>query len=175
MSRSELDGITGFIRDNLPSRAVRDAGVKFASYMENVELLDGGRDLGLGEMVGAIQYEAVLEWERFPYRICQPQRVFALVLVWLAEQANDLRDTLELPPPEVEVELIDEETAYVVVSIPMVEPLGLVPNDNGEIPWQGQRWSVESPDIWTAEQGRLFAVDESGAPLTEVPADEVSG
>ncbi|ATI63797.1 phage tail protein [Salmonella enterica] len=174
MSRSQLEEMTAFVRDNLPDRA-RTAAAKFASYMENVTLLDGGRDLGLGEMVGAIQYEAVLEWERFPYRLCQPQRVFALVLAWLDEQASSLRSTLELPPPEIEVELIDEETAYVVVSVQVVEPLGLVPNEQGDIPWRGQRWSVESPEIWTAEQGRLFAVDESGAPLAERDLDAIQG
>ncbi len=47
--------------------------------------------------------------------------------------------------PDWDASVEDEETATVVLTVPMVEELVIRQDENGAIPWRGERWSLAEP------------------------------
>ncbi|HBT3078312.1 TPA: phage tail protein, partial [Klebsiella pneumoniae] len=73
---TQLESLTAFFRDNVPARAM----VGFTSVMDEMQFIPAAKDLGLEQYRQAvIRYSAVLSWERFPYRICDPRLLFSLM------------------------------------------------------------------------------------------------
>ncbi|EBT2502588.1 phage tail protein, partial [Salmonella enterica subsp. enterica serovar Uganda] len=62
--------------------------------------------------------------------------------------------------PEFDIETIDQETAIMVVTLPMVEELNLIPDPKGQIPFDGQRWKLANPEVWTADEVTVIPVNE---------------
>lgn len=152
---SLLDSLTKFITGNMPKRAMDG----FDSLMDEVRFVPAARDLGAGQYRLAImQYTATLTWERFPYRICPPQLVMALLLAWYQNEGAEAMDAINVDweQPDLDVEIIDNETAIVVVTAQMSDPLDLEEDEAGEIPLDGRRWKLTEATIWTAEQATLF-------------------
>lgn len=164
MKNTQLESLTAFFRENVPARAMGG----FTSVMDEMQFIPAAKDLGLGQYRQAvIRYSAVLSWERFPYRICDPRLLFSLMAAWLDDTDRELFDELGIneADPDWDVSVDSEETATVLVSVPMVEELVLVPDENGSIPWQGQRWRLADPEIWTAFSAQIFGADSTGAPV----------
>ncbi|HED1545426.1 phage tail protein [Citrobacter sp. S39] len=152
---SLLESLTDFVRSNMPERAMDG----FDSLMDEVRFVPAARDLGAGQYRLAImQYTATLAWERFPYRICPPQLIMALLLSWYQNDGAAAMDAINVDweLPELDVEIIDNETAIVVVTAQMAEPLDLLEDADGAIPLDGQRWKLADATVWTAEQATLF-------------------
>lgn len=159
---SQLKELTDFIVTNMPPRAMQG----FDSQMDEVVFIPAQRDNGLGQYrLAIIRYNAVLTWERYPYREYDPKILMALFMSWLAQDERGLLEEagLDSELPEFDIETIDKETAIMVVTLPMAEELNLVPDPKGEIPFDGQRWRLAEPDIWTAEEMTIIpATEEQG-------------
>ncbi|QCT18489.1 phage tail protein [Jejubacter calystegiae] len=152
---SQLDALTRFLAENMPTRAMQG----FDSQMDGVEFIPAQRDLGLNQYrLAIIKYNAVLSWERYPYREYDPKILMALFIAWLAQADRSLFEEIGIDNdlPDFDIDVIDPETAIVVVSLPMAEELNLVPDENGSIPHDGRRWRLESPEIWTAEAAEVI-------------------
>lgn len=55
---------------------------RFDSVLDEMEFIPAAKDLGLEQYrLAVIRYDAVLSWERFPYRLCAPQLLMALMAV----------------------------------------------------------------------------------------------
>lgn len=165
-TQTQLENLTEFFKQNVPGRAMQ----RFDSVLDEMEFIPAAKDLGLEQYrLAVIRYDAVLSWERFPYRLCAPQLLMALMAVWLDEADRDLFDDVGITEtdPQWDVTVEDEETATVVLTVPMVEELVIREDENGAIPWEGKRWSLASAEIWTAVTGNVYAVDQAGAPLGE--------
>ena len=152
---SLLNSMTEFVTSNMPERAMEG----FESLMDEVRFVPAARDLGGGQYRLAImQYTATLAWERFPYRICPPQVVMALLLAWYqnagAKAMNAINIDWEFP--DLDVEIIDDKTAIVVVTAQLSEPLDLVEDAQGPVPLDNRRWAPADSSVWTAEQAQLF-------------------
>jgi hypothetical protein len=159
---NQIESLTAFISQNLPDRAQ----FAFQSVIEDCEILRSAKARGKEQKrIGVMRYNAVLSWDRFPYRECSPGVVYALVLTWLSDHANDLRTEMELPDPTVDPEFDDETACILSVVVSVVDEIVIKPSDTGPIPSKGQRWDLVYPEIWTATDGRLYAAAESGAPL----------
>lgn len=90
---SQLESLTAFITANLPP----DAMQMFSSSMEDCELVRNAKALGNNQRrIGVLTYTARLSWDDFPYRKYSPGLIYALVLAWVDEFANELRDELKL-------------------------------------------------------------------------------
>lgn len=164
MSQTQLENLTAFFQQNVPPRAMK----AFNSVLDEMEFIPAARDLGLGQYRQAvIRYDAVLSWERFPYRLCPPQLLMALLAAWLDEADRELLDDIGVTEadPQWDVSVEDEETATVVLTVPMAEELVIKPDVNGAIPWRGERWSLVNAEIWTAITANIYGVDETGAPI----------
>lgn len=164
MNQTQLENLTAFFQANVPPRAMQS----FDSVLDEMEFIPAARDLGLGQYRQAvIRYDAVLSWARFPYRLCPPQLLMSLLAAWLDEADRELLDEIGVTEadPQWDVSVEDEETATVVLSVPMAEELVIKQDENGAIPWRGERWSLVNPEIWTAIHASVYGVDETGAPI----------
>ncbi|WP_278399795.1 phage tail protein [Hafnia paralvei] len=161
---SQLESLTQFFKDNVPPRAM----LGFSSEMDELQYIPAQKDLGLGQYrLAILRSTALLSWERFPYRLCDPRLLMALMTVWLNEADRSLfeRNGIDDSSPEWDVSVDDEETATVVLTVPMVEELCIVPDEKGAIPFDGQHWRLADPAIWTALTAQVFGADEQGAPI----------
>lgn len=165
MSQTQIQSLTAFFQENVPPRAMQS----FDSVLDEMKFIPAAKDYGLGQYRQAvIRYDAVLSWARFPYRLCPPQLLMSLLAAWLDDAGRDLLDEVGLSEaePDWDVSVEDEETATVVLTVPMVEELVIRQDENGAIPWRGERWSLADPEIWTALTASIFSVDETGAPVS---------
>lgn len=168
MNQTQLENLTAFFTSNVPARAMK----AFGSVVDEMEFVPAAKDLGLGQYRQAvIRYDAVLSWERFPYRLCPPQLLMSLMAAWLDEADRELLVEIGVTEadPQWDVSVADEETADIVLTVPMAEELVIREDEKGRIPWQGKRWSLVEPEIWTALTATIYGVDESGAPVGDMP------
>lgn len=159
---SQLDALTTFVTQNLPSRVMQG----FDSFMDEISFISAQRDLGEGQyQLAVMQFDAVLSWERWPYRECDPKNLCALLLVWQTEQDEQpfMDAGLDRELPTLDVDVIDQDTATVVVSVKGASSLTIVEDGNGIIPFDGKRWRLAEPEIWVATEGQIFGADETGA------------
>jgi hypothetical protein len=163
---SQLDALSTFVTQSMPARTFKGAG--FSCYMDELSFIPAQRDLGLEQYrLAVIRYNAVLAWDRFPYRLYDPRNLAALLLVWLMESDRELFEEfgIDTELPDFDIDLVDEETAVVVITLPMVEALNLVKDDEGNIPLDGARWRLADPTVWFASEAVVYGVDEQGAKL----------
>ena len=148
---SQLEELTNFIIANMPKRAMQD----FNSEMDEITFIPAQRDNGLGQYrIAIIRYNAVLTWERYPYREYDPRILMALLMAWTTEDERGLLEEtgIDSERPDFDINIADQETAIMVITLPMSEELNLVPDPKGPIPFDGQRWRLADPDIWIAEK-----------------------
>ena len=156
---SQLKELTDFLIANMPKRAMQG----FDSQMDEITFIPAQRDNGLGQYrLAIIRYNAVLTWERYPYREYDPKILMALFMSWLTQDERGLLEEagIDSELPEFDIETIDQETAIMVVTLPMAEELNMVPDPKGEIPFDGQRWRLAEPDMWTAEEVTIIPLTE---------------
>ena len=161
---TQLDSLTAFFRENVPKRAQQG----FSSLLDEMRIVPAAKDLGQGQYRQAvIRYSALIAWERFPYRLCAPQLLVALMEAWLDDYGSGVMDELGITDsePEWDVSVEDEETATVVLTIPLVEELVIKQDADGAIPWRGERWSLAEQEILTAFSGAVYGADPDGAPV----------
>lgn len=146
---SQLESLTAFITDHLPPEAMQ----MFSSSMDDCELVRSGKALGNGQRrIGVLTYSARLSWDNFPFRLCSPGLVYALVIAWMNDYANALRDELKLAEPTVDPEFDDEGSCILDVVIGLADPLIIREQEGGPIPYGGKRWDIVNPEIWVAEE-----------------------
>lgn len=150
---SQLESLTAFITENLPA----DAMQMFSSSMDDCELMRSAKALGNDQRrIGVLTYSARLSWDNFPFRKYSPGLVYALVLVWVDEHANELRDELKLPDPTVDPEFDDEGTCILDVVVALADPLIIREKESGPIPFRDKAWDLVNPEIWVAEEADVI-------------------
>lgn len=150
---SQLESLTAFITENLPA----DAMQMFSSSMDDCELMRSAKGLGNDQRrIGVLTYSARLSWDNFPFRKYSPGLVYALVLVWVDEHANELRDELKLPDPTVDPEFDDEGTCILEVVVALADPLIIREQESGQIPFRNKVWDLVNPEIWVAEEADVI-------------------
>ena len=112
------------------------------------KLVPTGKDMGNGLEIGRFKYDAVISIERCPARLAS--LLLSVLLVWLATNDPD-RDLRDLPDPDVDVALEDEQTVSVEISVQFDEGLAIVEDATGPIVWNGKRWQVDDVGIDIAE------------------------
>ncbi|WP_029592422.1 MULTISPECIES: phage tail protein [Siccibacter] len=164
--KTQLDSLSEFFRQNVPERAQ----LGFDSLLDEMQLVAAAKDIGLEQYrLSVIRYNALISWERFPYRLCAPQLLIALLEVWLDEHADGVLDDIGITSAEAvwDVTVEDEETATVVLTMPLADELVIRPDEKGPIPFRGERWSLVEPEIFTALSGTVYGTDSTGAPVGE--------
>lgn len=147
---SLIHELTTFLKENLPTPIFR--GQKFSSFMDNLEI-DRCFSLITASPVrqlrcAKLKYDAVITFDEFPYRTYHPALVFALVMAWL-ESKNSNDERFDGINPDIDVSENDEQTAYLMISVPLFEEITLIENENGSIPHNGRRYQLGATDIWS--------------------------
>lgn len=151
---SKLQRLTQFLKANLPERVWK---TEFTSEMDEIQFIPAQKEVGLDQYQMLIQkFEAVIAWGRFPYRELDPRYIPLLINAWLAEQDNALGESnieQELPSMTVDV---DEDTAVVVVTLALAEPIVMKEDTTGIVPFDGKKWSIVDPQIGFAEHADIY-------------------
>ena len=141
--------LTTFLKGNLPPALYR--GQKFGSFMDNLEidrvfkLITKQPNKQL--LCAKLKYDAVITFDEFPYRVYDPCLVFALVMCWL-ESKNSDDEQFNNVNPDIDVSENDEQTAYLMISVPLFENITLIESENGAIPYKGRRYRLGETSIW---------------------------
>ncbi|RTP98382.1 phage tail protein [Enterobacter sp. WCHEn045836] len=157
----QIESLTTYLMKTVPARI---QGF-FASESLGGQLIPTQKNLGNGfRRLGIARQDIELTWEAYPYREYPPAMLHALVLAWLEESANPLFDELGLPDPSFEVVLDTEQQGRgdVTITLELADELIIIEDPGGDIPLDGTRWRLETPDIWVAEQFGISAVVDHG-------------
>lgn len=161
----QIDALFQFVHDNLPERLM-SAATGADCWMDDIELIHAPKAWGLGQRrIQIRQYNATLAWERWPYRLYDPDIPFALVGAWLIEHANEHYNRQEMAPPTVFTQFMNNGDAIITITVPLADDILLKEAEDGVIPLQGKRYNLASASVNVATQGRLFGAGQSGAPV----------
>jgi len=111
-----------------------------ASWMENGKPEACAKSLGNGIRVCRLSYDALVSIERFSGN---EDLLLALICVWLMDVDPEREDD-ELPPPDIDIDILDNGTADVELRVAFIENIDLVEDANGLVPFKGKTWSVAS-------------------------------
>lgn len=135
----------------------------FDSWMSDIRLLPSMKNMGLGQIrVGVRQYNAVFDWQRWPWRQINPDLLLCAVLTWRNEQTNDLYSQLELDAPDIYVGTPEDNIAEVTISMPLADAIILIPDESGPVTMNSQRYRLDEPEIWLARDVTVSAVSKRG-------------
>ncbi|WP_419787321.1 phage tail protein [Pseudodesulfovibrio sp.] len=133
------------------TKALQDVGAfKDSDYsaLDQGAYICTGRDLGLGIEVARLKYDARILIENMPDR--DADSLLAFIPAWLSE--NDLdRSRLNLNDPDIDVALNGDGTADVDITIEFDEGLYLIPDEDGQIIYNGKPYVVGQVTINVAE------------------------
>lgn len=133
MSTQKLKQLTDFIcQQNLVDEN------QINSWVENGKMIPASKKLGEGYLVCRFEYDAIFSIENF---VGNPTLLMALVSIWLTENDSKRHDD-NLPAPDMDVDIIDRDAADVEIGIQFREDIEIIPNDNGPIEFNGQRWEL---------------------------------
>ncbi|NHB87183.1 phage tail protein [Photorhabdus tasmaniensis] len=159
---SQIESLTEFLIEHMPPRAMQ----QFSSAVDNASLIPAAKNLGLDQRrLGIFRYTAVLNWGDFPYRICPPARLYALVLIWIEQFSNELYEELDVAAPTVDIEFDEEFTSPLEITLELADSVDICLSEDGDILIDEKRYSLANPALWTATRGWLYATDQNGAPL----------
>jgi hypothetical protein len=120
------------------------------SWMESGTVKLEPKNMGAGGVIVAqLSYQAVFTVEGLPFRLVDPAMLLAVAAAWVQEHDHD-RDMRGLEDPTYTVTPLDDATADMELAVDFIEPLSLIPDENGPISWQGQRWKVAPYEVWVA-------------------------
>ncbi|MDW3165418.1 phage tail protein [Vibrio sp. Y184] len=151
-NKTKLEHLTDYIVSHLNSSVLDN---KIEAWQERAAIVVDGEDRGNGGHIAAYwRYEAIISIEEFPHRLLDPRNVLALLACWLADYDRE-RDIHELDDPEITVDVINEESADVLIEIEMMEPIEMIPDEQGLITWRNKKYRVQAVPIDVAEEYEL--------------------
>lgn len=143
-----LQGLMNHLKSVIPSRQHKH----MECWMEDIEMMLGAKNQGLGAEIGYISYNASFSFERFPFQKIDPAIVIASVMAWLMD-TDKHREDFYLNDPTFDIESESDSTVLMTLEVEFIEPLMVVPDENGPITWQGEKWSLAPYEVWVAEHG----------------------
>lgn len=130
------------------------AAEQFDSWVENPQIVPCGNVHGNGIVLYRQTYDAVISIERYPHQTHPAELLFGLVCAWLMTHDAD-RD--EIAAPNTDVDVLDDSTADIEISISFEEDITAVEDPAGQIELDGVRYRLADADIDYAETGEVAA------------------
>lgn len=135
---------------------------KIASWMESGKLDPANKKMGASLLVCRCHYTAIFSIEGFTGN---PDLLFVLVCTWL--MINDTqRDDYELPAPDIDIDILDNDSADIEIQIEFKEDIHIVPSTTGTIEYDGQQWALGASEVHTVEE---IAVNDNATRATDLP------
>ena len=124
------------------------------SWAENIRFNAVLKDQGNGLVLFRQDYDAVISIERFPHTTHPAELLFAQVIAWLIEHDEE-RENQELDQPSVDADILDDKLADLDITIPFAEYIEAVPDENGPIVINGEKYALSNIEIDYAETGEV--------------------
>lgn len=114
---------------------------QFDAWAEEVEQTTRGKDEGNRVLLYSMRYRAVFSIERLAYCHYPFELLHAHLITWLAN--NDDRSDMEDKEPKVIVDVLDEKTADIEITVWFEEDVYISPSETGSIEYAGRLWDLE--------------------------------
>jgi len=130
------------------------------AWQENGTLILNGEDKGSeGYQVAKWKHNAVIALERFPHRRINPYNLLAMVAAFLID-SNWARDEYGLEDPQLDIDVVSKDHATVLIEVQLMDDIELLPDDNGPVLFNGDRYRVSLVPLNIAE---TVEVQQKGA------------
>lgn len=116
-------------------------------------------DMGKGINIAKWQYNAVIAIERLPHLKFNPYIILAILAAWLADNEWP-QDEFDLSDPTIDIDIISEDHAQMMINIELIEDLQIIEDVNGLIPYLGKKYRLENVPINWAEQVQIIVRGE---------------
>ena len=157
MSVRKLIALTQFIEEqNLVDENQID------SWMEDGKLVPSSKNHGAGLTICRFQYDAVFSIECFSG---DPALLMAMVSTWLMDFDPE-REHEELPPPNIDVTVLDRDRSDVEFAIQFREDINIVEDELGPITFNNLSWRLDDVETDVALSA---AVSDSEGRSTDQP------
>ena len=125
------------------------------TWVENPQIVPRFKSQGDGQIILYTQtYDAKLFIERYPHKVHDAELLFAQVCVWLIENDEGRLD-LQLPHPDTDVDILDDSTADIEITIRFEEDITAVIDESGPIEFGGQRYRLDDITLSYAKEGEM--------------------
>jgi hypothetical protein len=147
-TQTQLQQLTDFLMQSL-SPIVKTNDLD--AWQEGGTLILNGEDKGNdGYQVAKWKHHAVIALERFPHRRINPYNLLALVAAFLIDSDWD-RDEYGLDDPQLDIDIISKDHATVLIEVQLIDDIELLPDNNGPILFNGERYRVSLVPLNIAE------------------------
>lgn len=131
---------------------------QFDAWVENIEQTSRGKFEGNKVLLYTSEYRAVYSIERYAFCKYPIELFHARLITWLAD--NDDRSDMDEKEPQIAVDLLDDETADIEITLMFEEDVYIAPSEAGPIEYAGQRWALDDPDYDVAQSFDLVDRNE---------------
>jgi hypothetical protein len=131
------------------------------SWPENVRFQGVATNKGTGLVLFRQEYDAVISIERFPHTRHPAELLFGQVVAWLIDQDEE-RENQGVDQPSVTVDVLDDGTADLDITIPFIEDVRAVEDEAGQITLNGKTYALAGFEIDYAETGDIGEVNTDG-------------
>lgn len=127
------------------------------AWVENPQIEAAGSMRGANSVLLFRQkYDAVISIERFPHKVHPVELLFAHLTTWLMDNDGERSDGSEAVIQN-EVDVLDDSTADIVLTIDFIEDVTAIEDAAGPIALAGKTYKLADADIWYAETGGVVA------------------
>ncbi|MCK8124640.1 phage tail protein [Pseudoalteromonas sp. 2CM39R] len=145
---SQLQQVCEFLVASL-NGAIRKNNID--AWQERGKLIICNSDQGQdGYLVARWKHTAIIAIEKFPHKKVNPYNLFAMVCAFLIDSGWQ-RDEFGLDDPEIDIDLISDDNATVLIELELMDDIELIPDDSGPVQFNGGRYYVSLAPINVAE------------------------
>lgn len=145
--KTQLQQLTEFLLSSLKPYVKANS---IDAWQEGGTIMLSGEDLGTGYQVAKWKHSAVIVIEHFPHLRVPPYNLLAMLAAFLLD-SNWPRDELGLQDPALDIDVVSDDNATVIIEVELVDNIDLVPDANGPVLFDGTRYSVAQVQINVAE------------------------
>lgn len=121
------------------------------AWQESGTLIINGEDRGEnGYQVAKWKHTGVIVIENFPHRRIAAYSLLAMVAAFLIDHDNE-RDIYQLNDPEIDIDEISSDNATVIIDVELIDNIELIPDVDGPIFFNNDRYKVDIAPINFAE------------------------
>jgi len=125
------------------------------SYIDDPKIIPSGKLTSDDSIIlYRLDYTATINIEAYPHKRHAPELLFGHLCAWLMDNDAE-RD--EIATPNVDVDILDNETADIEISIDFEEDVHAIEDITGEISLNGKQYKILASDLYYAKSGDLSA------------------
>jgi len=133
---------------------------KLMVWAENIALEVRGKCEGNRVLLHRMSYRAVFSIEHYEYQKHSIDLLSARLITWLEDNDNRSDMSEEDRTPDIAVDVYDNNTADVEITLMFEEDVYIAQSENGGIEYAGKRWTLETREHDIAESFDLINQNE---------------